>query len=280
MLTIFSTCKPFESEFAIIQTNAITSWVKSGKDIEIILLGNEQGTKHIADKLNLKYIEKIKRNDMGTPYISDLFNIIKAYGKYDILCYVNADIIFVEGLLQTVEFVREKFNKFLIVGRRWNVDIKAPIDFSDKNWRTNLKEYKKKNGLLYQSGAIDYFIFTKNLYQNIPQLLVGRSGWDNYLLGNAILKTLFVFDATETIFAVHQNHSYNHHKEGKFGVWKGIEAEHNRKLLHKLYLHISLGNIKKTFFKLKKKGNHYKILPNLHGLIKGVFSYIKGIGVK
>ena len=39
-----------------------------------------------------------------------------------------------------------------------------------------------------------------------------------------------VIDATRDIWAVHQNHGYNHHPQGAEGVWKGPEAERNERL--------------------------------------------------
>ncbi len=263
MLTIFSTCKPFDGEFKIIQTNAITSWTKLSSDLEIILFGNENGVSEICKNLGLKHISDIKRNELGTPYIDNIFKTAIEQAKYDILCYVNSDIIFLDGLIETVNFVIDNFDCFLIVGRRWNVDIYEFINFSKEGWKNELKHFVTTKGQLPAEGtAIEYFIFNRNLYKHIPDFLIGRGWWDCYLVGLAVLKTLYVFDATNTIFTIHQNHSYKHHKEGHYGVWKGKEAQYNRKIIRRNAFCYKLGNIKQALFRLNQHDGHFTIRPN------------------
>jgi hypothetical protein len=280
MLTIFTTCKPFEGEFSIIQRNAITSWTKLGENIQIIIVGNEKGVKEISSELNITNIPVVKRNSLGTPYLDDIFNQAKKIAKYDILCYINADIILTPSAIDVVKFISSKFKNFLIVGRRWNTPINFLLDFSDNNWDKKLKEYVKANGKLDLPGAIDYFIFNKDLYQNIPPFLIGRTAWDNYLVGRAILKTPFVFDATDSIFAVHQMHSYNHHPDGAFGIWHGEENRYNNKIAKTPSLVLPFGSMKKTLLRIKTHNGSLKITINPNALVKNVFSYLKGLGIR
>lgn len=275
MLTIFSTCKPFVGEFKVIQTNAIKSWTKLGDKVEIILFGDEDGVESISKELKIKHIGKIKRNSFGTPYLNYMFKEAARIAQADILCYVNADIILLPGFLETIDFVKKLARKFLIVGRRWEIEIKEFIDYSNPRWHINLKKHTTENGKLSVGGAIDYFIFTKDLYKNIPPFLVGRVWWDTYLAASALLKTIYVFDATEAIFAIHQNHSYKHHPQSKWGVWRGEEAQYNIKLYKNSRLPPLLGNAKRAFFKIQKHNNSFKIKLNIIGIIKIVFAYIR-----
>ena len=48
MLTLFSTPKPFRGHIAVIQTNAIRSWLELEPACEVILFGDEEGTAEVA----------------------------------------------------------------------------------------------------------------------------------------------------------------------------------------------------------------------------------------
>ena len=48
-LVIFTAPKPFKNpHISTIQTNAIKSWTQMGKDVEIVLLGNDEGIAEAA----------------------------------------------------------------------------------------------------------------------------------------------------------------------------------------------------------------------------------------
>lgn len=263
MLTIFSTCKPFKNEFKLIQKNAITSWTTLNKNIEIIIFGNEEGVEEICGKLPIKNIKDVKRYN-GLPVLSNLFYKTQKISKYDTLCYTNADIIFAEGLLETITVVKKLFRTFLITGIRFNVKIDFEINFNSKNWRDELIEYAKKNGRHYETNrGFDYFIFSKGLFYNLPPFVIGRVGWDNHFFAKILKKRIPVFDATESIFAIHQEHTYSTTPGGYNEVWKGSESQYNTNLLKETDVHYSLFD---TQFKVVHINNRYRIVPNYLGI--------------
>jgi hypothetical protein len=78
---------------------------------------------------------------------------------------------------------------------------------------------------------IDYFVFTRGLYgPDIPPLVIGRVFWDNWLLWKARNSGAPVVDASEAVIAVHQNHDYRYHPQGKAGVFHGEESGRNHEL--------------------------------------------------
>ena len=76
----------------IIQRNAVTSWTRISPRPEIILFGDETGTAEIAREFVVRHVPDVKRNDKGTPYLSDLFEKAQSLASHPSLCYVNADI--------------------------------------------------------------------------------------------------------------------------------------------------------------------------------------------
>jgi len=57
-----------------------------------------------------------------------------------------------------------------------------------------------------------------------------RVFWDNWLVWKALDAGKPVIDASRAVMAVHQNHDYSYHPQGKAGIWSGEEAELNGSL--------------------------------------------------
>ena len=55
MLTIFALPKPFRGHAGVIQRNAIQSWLRLQPACEVILLGDEPGTREVAAQVGAHY---------------------------------------------------------------------------------------------------------------------------------------------------------------------------------------------------------------------------------
>jgi len=207
MLTIFAIPKSFKDpHIKTIQTNAIKSWQSLKPACQIILLGDEFGVSEISKELNVEHIGHIIKNEYGTPLLSSAFDLAKKASRNDILVYVNSDIIFTSDLISSIEKV--EFEKFLIAGRRIDLDLKEEIDFSNNNWQKLLIEKVNKEGNLHGFSGIDYFVFPKGLDYNLPNFTVGRIGWDNSFIYQIRKRKIPFIDATQAVTAIHQNHSH------------------------------------------------------------------------
>ena len=207
LATIFTIPKPFiDSQISLIQTNAIKSWLNLGSDFEIILIGDEPGVAELAQKLNLKQLKEVRKNEFGTPLLSSAFGLARAASRADLLIYANADIIFLSDLPAALEKLPK--NNFLAAGRRWDLDIKELIDFDDPNWEEKLKEKNKNSGRLHSPAGIDYYIFPRQLLADLPDFAVGRVGWDNWVIYRAKNKKIPLIDLTGILAVIHQNHNY------------------------------------------------------------------------
>lgn len=227
-MTIFTTPKPFRGHIGVIQTNAIQSWLLLRPECEVILFGSEEGTAEVASKFGIRHIPEVGCNEYGTPLISSMFEIAQDVASHQIMCYVNADIILMNDFLPAIRQIQ--WQSFLIIGRRWDIDLKEPIDFLNRDWEEHLKVYIAEAGTLHGISGLDYFVFPRAMYHDIPPFAVGRPGWDNWMVYKARHLKVPVIDATKAITAVHQNHDYLHHPMGENGVWKGPEARQNIEL--------------------------------------------------
>ncbi|RCV66165.1 hypothetical protein C5S53_00125 [Methanophagales archaeon] len=232
MITFFTAPKAFQGHIGIIQRNAIESWLRLRPQCEVILFGDEVGVAEVARELKVRHISKVAKNEYGTPLISSLFEKAREVGKYDVLCYVNSDIIFMSDFLKGVQRVIQwkKREPFLLVGRRWGVDIDAPWKFNHADWEKRLRAFVQKQGILFNQSYIDYFVFPRELLNDIPPFAIGRVRWDNWMIYKARSMHVSVIDGTEEIMAVHQNHNYSHFSQGEKEFWEGPEAKRNLKL--------------------------------------------------
>ncbi len=235
MLTFFCIPKAFQGHFGVIQRNALASWRALGPSCEVLVFGDEEGAGAAAEAAGARHLPAIGRNEFGTPLLDDVFRQARAIAQNDTLCYVNSDIIFLADLLAALTAVSARFARYLIVGRRWNLDLEEPISFQDSQaWRLSFRAFIEGRGSLYDGFNLDYFIFPRPLFENMPSFAVGRPAWDNWMVYEARRRQIPVIDATDAILAVHQNHDYSHTSEGRIGgkpaLWRGVEAQRNRDL--------------------------------------------------
>jgi hypothetical protein len=230
MPTIFSIPKPFEGHVGIIQTNAITSWKQLVPPCQIILCGDELGTREIASELGADFLPEISRNLYGTPLLDSAFLLANKHAKHDLLCYVNADIMLLHDFVGAV--ARISMKNWLMIGRRWDVELNKLWDFGSLDWEERLKRYVREFGTLQDPSGIDYFVFPRNSdLCELPRFAVGRPGWDNWLIYNARRRGIPVIDATQVVTAIHQNHDYHHVPQRRGESWEGPEADTNRALM-------------------------------------------------
>jgi hypothetical protein len=231
MLTLFTTAKPFRNLNAITQRNALQSWTLLHPQIEVILFGEDEGADKVAHELGIRHESKIERNAFGAIRIDSMFAKAKAVARHDVLCYANCDIIFLQDLCDAVGRVTVMYKDFLAVGRRWDVDIIERIDFSMIDWSRNVKERAVLGNRQQTDWFIDYFVFSRQFFEaKMPPLAVGRAYWDNWTVWKGLQTGRPVVDLSPVVTAIHQNHDYGHHAEGKHGVYTGEEAKLNLRL--------------------------------------------------
>ncbi|HXY49228.1 MAG TPA: hypothetical protein VEI01_07240 [Terriglobales bacterium] len=213
-LTLFAIPRAFQGHIGVIQRNAIASWTRMNPRPEILLFGTDPGTAEMALELGVRHVPEVERNRWGTPLVSDLFGKAQALAENPTLCYVNADIVLFDDFVQAVTRVAAWGNRFLMVGRRTDIEITSPLAFQDEDWRQRLRRQVEAEGKLQIARSIDYFAFSRGLYPVMPPLAIGRFHWDNWLLWKARSLDAAVVDASPMVLAVHQNHDYSHARYG------------------------------------------------------------------
>ncbi|MDD5368451.1 MAG: hypothetical protein PHQ40_05155 [Anaerolineaceae bacterium] len=209
-LTIFSAPKPFtDPHIDTIQRNAICSWLQLGAEVEVILIGEEAGLAEAAAQLGVRHLPQVQRNAQGTPLVSSIFDLAREHSSSPLLAYVNADILLFPDFVEAARQVAQGQKQFLVVGQRWDLDVRDPLDFLP-GWQQRLASDVDRRGRLHPPGGSDYFIYPRSCFQHMPLFAVGRAGWDNWMIYHAREQGWAVVDATAAVRIVHQDHDYSH----------------------------------------------------------------------
>lgn len=209
-LTIFTAPKPFTNpHIAMIQRNALLSWKALGPEVDVIVMGEEEGIAEAAAEIGVLHIAQVARNTQGTPLVSSMFDLARANSDSPFLCCANTDVILLPDLLEAVRQVDRQAGEFLIVGQRWDLAVTAPLDFS-AGWQQRLADWLKREGRLHPRGGSDYFVFRRDSFRNMPAFAIGRAGWDNWMIYEARYTGGAVVDATAAVQIIHQDHDYSH----------------------------------------------------------------------
>jgi hypothetical protein len=152
--------------------------------------------------------------------------------RADLLGFVNADIMLTSDLTGAVEAVQNRFDRFLMIVRRWNVELAHDWDFKSPSWEAKLRAYVREHGTIEPSyGGVDLFVYRRGLWKHLQPFAIGRTRWDSALIYEARKLRAPVIEATRVVTAVHPNHDYSHDPQHTPGVFKGPEALRNQSLL-------------------------------------------------
>lgn len=132
------------------------------------------------------------------------------------MMYANADILFdrsqIEKLWQSLigQHPVELEGDFLLTGQR--IDI--------------LEDGSKR---LHRPSGMDYFVFRRGMFTNLPKVTMGRAYCDNALVAYCLRRDIPVIDASFALRIEHQFHGYGHVAGGRSSVWHGEEAMANKR---------------------------------------------------
>lgn len=174
----------------------------------------EKNTRRCWDALSPRvhtvwFHDELDTNAQGTPILSAMYQeAMRRYTGADTYTYVNGDLLVDDGFVATADAVvvavrqRKIKSRFLVVGQRTNVNWKDRGDF-----KPELFDEYFRAGALFETNAEDYFMVSETSFDwdKIPPFVIGRPGYDNWLVDQAFhAPDMVLIDATRTIRAVHQ----------------------------------------------------------------------------
>jgi hypothetical protein len=235
-----------------------------GDEVEVWLVGAEDGVEQVAKELGVGFIADVLRNDSGTPRIDSIFDRVRQSSQADLMCYVNADILLFPNFLEAAKKTHDVFDRFLMIGRRWDAPVNELLKIKP-GWQEEFLPGALKTGKMHRAAGSDYFIFPRNVFTDVPAFAVGRAGWDNWMIYQGRCEHMAIINATETITVVHQNHDFSHFTDGKIHRLQP-ESNENLKLAGGRFAMFTIydANYQMTSGELQKIGlNRWKLVREI-----------------
>lgn len=229
-LSLFTTGKPFTGQADVAQRNALRSWLALPGHPQVLLIGDDAGAAEVADELGVTHVAHPPVNEYGTPLVSGMFEAAHRLGEGTVLVFLNADILLPPSFLEAVAIVAARFDRFLVVGRRLDVAVTEPIDFTDGDWSETLTAKARATGRARGDLCLDWFAFSPELFCDLPPFAIGRTRYDTWLVWQAAQEGATVVDASAFVKVLHQDHDYGH-VGGAIAAWEGPEAQRAAELI-------------------------------------------------
>lgn len=208
-LTLFTSFREFDAgreplhSYVIKNWSALKPWVRP-----VVFYSNP---KHRLNRLASNYgwnLHAIPRaNEHGTPFIKDMYKAAKELYHTDFYAYANGDLLFSHNLIDSLRAVQNLINHDdelgppLVIGRRSNY----VMNFTkvDKHLHEP-SVVKEKTTKPFHNFAIDYFIIQDKFpWNRVLDMVIGRGGYDQYLVLMAIVNGMTVVDITPTNRVLH-----------------------------------------------------------------------------
>ena len=214
-LTLFSAPKPFTNpHIRTIQRNAIQSWLALGPEVQVILVGRKKVWLRQRRSLACSICPMSAAIPAVLRWSARFLSWPARPADSPLLAYINADILMLPNFLEGARQAAQLRDHFLLVGQRWDLDVRTPLDFGPR-WVERLQTDLKARGRLHTRGGSDYFIFPRDCFTEIPDFAIGRAGWDNWMIYETRRRGWPCIDATATIQVIHQDHDYSHLPQGQ-----------------------------------------------------------------
>lgn len=206
MITIFTICRPLKGHFDTIQRNAIGSWLHLRPRPEVFLFGADPSVARYAARKSLPFFP-VSCDKWDIPLVSSAIHQARRLARYDILCLANADNLYLSDFMPAVRRVADKFDQFLIVGQRHNLDIRELIALDDGIWESDICwRLSRESESLHHGVAMDYLIWRGEWLGQVPPFAVGMTAYDPYIAWKALDAGVPTVDITRAVTIVHQAH--------------------------------------------------------------------------
>lgn len=194
----------------IVYNNTKDNWKSLGSDVLPVLFLESKYTevKRTFEDNGWVVLPVVDVMSEGFPVIKSFFSAISRHFRSKYVGYANADILFNDDLVQTLNLMEkyrpfvEKQNEIFISGSRYDVENITTKDFSSTE---KIKQIKLDHSKRHSPMGQDYFI-TDSYYtwDMLPPIVVGKQRIDNWILINAIEFNHTAIDSSDAITAIHQ----------------------------------------------------------------------------
>ena len=232
ILTLFTTWSSGERDKDHLHQNTIINWGAFQPKINMVLFTNDTDDSVYATERGWTVFPVTHHYAGGAPVLRTMFQKVMESFNSTFYGFANGDILFSSNILDTLATIKTKFGykkPILLTGRRYNID---HVTVKEAASLPNIHSAAKTRGKLFDIYAEDYFITSKSFpWYTVPDLVIGRPAYDNWLVAHARCLDAVVVDTTDTITAVHQTT-----EKGNKESFLRATPDFNYKLIDKLGL--------------------------------------------
>lgn len=214
-ITFITAFRKFRPPFDKIQHSALYSWRYNG--IRVIAPTNEIGIKEAcAGYDNILLINDVKRGrELGfstqSPIVPDLIAKALPVAPTTMVAYINSDVIITENFVDKIQKMVDKYGyDVYAVGSRFEIDLKEYVN-TPESYKKVLEQEREPYD---DSTSSDIFIASKFTWRKIihemPEYILGRWGWDNYLHMMAEIHKLKKKNCSDVMPILHCKHTFHH----------------------------------------------------------------------
>ena len=270
LVTMFTTFKVSELRRDM-NHNTLRFWASLRPALQPVLFYTPQDDVTFLQKArDLGWLTfEVPRLRHNVPVVKDMFMFVRdqVATRSVFFGYANSDIVFTSRLLDILKYF-SKYSwtdsknaddkKVMLFGNRHDVFVEDLNPFTSPVSEKSVKESKVtlKKGNIF---AMDYFIMTHDTFpfENLPDFVVGKAGWDSYMLIMALDLNLRSVDCSQAMTALHQVTSFDTLDRG----WLADNPCMNRDLVEPFYW--NNGHLKCLKFRLMFLENNFELNPNL-----------------
>ncbi|XP_055955970.1 uncharacterized protein LOC126816200 [Patella vulgata] len=231
LLVLFTTWK-MDPDKTTVHTNTFLNWKQFKPHVQPVVFTNESAVIAQAIEYGWEYLPLLHMSPYNVPILKYMYIQVKHKYRSSFYAYVNSDILFDDGLIKTITAVNSapslpKNKSLLIIGQRTNV---LNVTLAESSTFHNLHRISKR-GRLFNTDAEDYFITDHSFpWETIPELAIGLTAYDNWLVLFARTGNMTVIDCTATMLAVHQttkkgnmeSHSHDHKNVATISLYSDL----------------------------------------------------------
>jgi hypothetical protein len=217
MISLYSTFRSFEHpRYSKIQHDAIQSWLALVPRPQIIILGDDSGTRKVCKKYGIKHVPEVAASKARTPYVDDFIRVAEKHAQHETMLLCSGDICIAQNTIDAAEAIRNHLKEFCVCARKKHVEIESGKIQKEIRWAT------------WQAG--DYWLHSKGLFDKMPKFLIGRHKNEKWMFRHCCNKNALV-DGSPAITVYHQFHPHQFKPAHK-------EVEYNEKLYLENYFEV------------------------------------------
>lgn len=201
-LTLVTVPLPFDGPKGLAQRNALGSWLMLNPRPEILFIDEKGGLDDVAERVGARVIGSIERTEYGMSMRS-IFRKVDEHARYDLIAYVDLDVILGPSFMKAAYFCADKYDEFLMGGGRWSAKGLKAVNYADPKWQAGVWSRVFKN---HHKGS-DYAVYRRGFFENMPDFTIGLGWWDGWRMGETLRRGADLINSQRVVYAVHQDHA-------------------------------------------------------------------------